>query len=335
MASSTVTSQLTYRLFEKDDLPGVLQLWERESGWGPLSAETWRKWYVDTPRGPCLVVVAEDEAGEIVGQEVFHPATIWLDGRLLPALRISAPILLRSLRRHTVRHPDHPIVQLLHLAADIGAAQGYSLMYSLPDHAWLPFFRWLPRLDLPQLVFQEAEYGCAGLALAPARQPAPGPEPLVAIPAISYGPEFDALWRTAVDTFPIRCGVVRDAGWVKYKNASHIALEVRDLRSGTLIGYSATRRQTSLLVDVLARHPDDLPAVIRAGARWLAEHGTDERGAALRELKVMATPALRPAIRSLGFEPIDYTFAFVCSRLDSALAAEEVAPERWYVLPGD
>ncbi len=49
----------------------------------------------------------------------------------------------------------------------------------------------------------------------------------------------------------------------------------------------------------------------------------------------MDTPALRPALDALGFAPVDYRFAFVCTPLDPSLPAERIDPARWYLTPGD
>ena len=94
--------QLTYRLFEDADLPGVLRLWD-EAGWGTLTPEQWREWFVDGPQGPSLVTVAIDERGEVVAQEVFAPSRAVVRGREIRALRLSAPILREQIRGESLR----------------------------------------------------------------------------------------------------------------------------------------------------------------------------------------------------------------------------------------
>lgn len=41
------------------------------------------------------------------------------------------------------------------------------------------------------------------------------------------------------------------------------------------------------------------------------------------------------ALEALGFTPLDYDFAFVCTSLDPALPTEAIDPSRWYLTPGD
>ncbi len=38
-----MSAAITYRPFQEKDLPGLLRLWEEESGWGALTPEQWHK----------------------------------------------------------------------------------------------------------------------------------------------------------------------------------------------------------------------------------------------------------------------------------------------------
>src|ERR1044071_6194688 len=98
--------QLTYRLFEDDDLPGLLRLWE-EAGWGTLAPEQWRAWFVDGPPGPSLVTAGVDGRGEVAAQEMFAPSRAVVGGREVRALRVSAPIVREALRGGSLRDGAH------------------------------------------------------------------------------------------------------------------------------------------------------------------------------------------------------------------------------------
>lgn len=325
--------QLTYRLFEDEDLPGLLRLWE-EAGWGTLSPEQWREWFVDGPQGPSLVTVGIDERGEVVAQEVFAPSRAVVGGREVRALRFSAPIVRERLRGGSLRDSTHPVVGLFKAAEAAATERGFSVIYSMPEHGWLPIFRIATRFGISP--FAEAAYSCAALSIAAAEsaQVELAARGLVACGITEFGEEYEHLWREAKESFPIDCGVVRDTAWLRFRNSGRIAVEVRERTSGRLVGYSATKNQTGLLADLLARERDELKSVIAATLRWL----NDERSAlpvGLTHLKVMRTPMLAPAIDALGFTPIDYRFAFTCRTFDPALSLEDVAPERWYILPGD
>jgi hypothetical protein len=326
--------RLTYRLFEERDLPSLLRLWEA-AGWGVLTEEQWREWYVETPYGACLVTVAVDGAGEVVAQEMFMPSVVCVDGSEVRALRFSAPILRQELRGNSLRNEEHPVVGLYKAAAEAATQQGYSVVYSLPEYGWLPIFRIAPRFGIPP--FAEANYDCVALPLAASRDSnvADVADGLVAQPVAEFGEEYDALWLAAKESFPIRCGVVRQRDWLRFRNSGRIGVEVRDASDGSLVGYTATKRQTGLLADILARHPRDLERVVAATLRWLR----DERGRSVPEaithLKVMRTPVLASALERFDVEMVDYRFAFTCNTFDAALSLDSIAPERWYLMPGD
>ncbi|HEX5725548.1 MAG TPA: hypothetical protein VFX98_08775 [Longimicrobiaceae bacterium] len=323
---SAAAGLLAYRPFREDDLPGVLRLWEEESGWGAITPERWRKWYVDRPDGPCLVAVAEDGDGRLVGQAVFAPTVVRIDGEPVPAVRLGAPILARETRRGSIRSQAHPMVQLYRAGARASAEAGFRLLYAVPEHAWLPFFRWFGE-------FRMVEHPCAALPVGdPAAAPRAAAGGVAAAPAAGFGAEHEALWERAVESFPIRCAVDRGADRLHHRIAGHLVLEARD-EGGALVGYAALRRHDGLVEDVLARTPAELAPLLAAVGVWLAEAGAD--GPVPRELKAMDTPALRPALSALGFAPLDYRFAFVCTSLDPSLSADRIHPERWYLTPGD
>lgn len=316
-----------YRVSEEGDLPALLRLWE-EAGWGSLSPEQWRQWFVDGPEGPCLITVAVDPRGEVVAQEVFAPSRVSVAGREARALRFSAPILRKDLRGESLRRDRHPMVGLFKAAAVAARERGFEIVYSLPEPAWLRILRLAPRFGQPR--FDSTTFGCAELPLEAAAlsRLERSARTVEMRPVAQFGPEYEELWRQAQQSFPISCGVVRDGAWLTFRNSGRIALEARDTGDGSLVGYSATKRQTGLLADALARSPEDLKVVVAATAIWL---GAQRH---LTHLKAMRTPALDPALQALGFAPVDYRFAFTCNTLGGTLDGK-AGPESWYVMPGD
>jgi hypothetical protein len=340
-----LTAQLTYRLAEDKDLTAVLRLWERETTWGTLTPELWRRWYGETPFGRSLVVIAVDEHGEIAGQVIMTPTRVVVDEREFSAMRLSALALRNDVRGLPRDNATHPFIRLYCAAIDTAMAAGYSLVYGLPAPGVFPFFR---RAGVAEGIMS-TEYGCAAVSI-------PTPTALgvaghfTARPVCEIGSVHDALWRDAHGSFPIVCGVVRSADWIRHLHASELAraevgdaryltLDVYDARDGSCVGYTAittaaSKKGSALLVDILARHLSQLAPVLAASLGWLAtEPGMHAMGG-IDRLTVMETPALQLALRALGFEPVDYTFAFFCKTLDPSLPAQVVVPERWYVMPG-
>src|SRR6187200_2084133 len=108
-----ITAELTYRTYEDKDLPGILQLWEQYSGWGAITLEQFDKWYLQTPYGPCVVIVAVNNEEEIVGKIAFIPTVVNLNGREIKAIRGSAPILNPECRRFNLNQADHPAFAMI------------------------------------------------------------------------------------------------------------------------------------------------------------------------------------------------------------------------------
>lgn len=329
----TAVDDLSYRVFQEEDLPGLLSLWE-EAGWGSLSPRQWREWFLEGPQGPCLIAVAVDRHGEVAGQEVFAPSRVSVAGREVRALRFSAPILRKEFRGESLRRSTHPVFGLYKAALAAARESGFEIVYSLPEHALLPIFRLFGPFGMPG--FDATTFGCVQLPLEPPALSglASFARSVEALPVARFGEDHEELWHSARQSFPIACGVVRDAAWLTFRNSGRFALEIRDAVDGSLVGYSATKRQTGLLADLLARRPEHLTAVIAATAVWLEAQRRRGKLGDVAHLKAMRTPALAPALQALGFEPIDYKFAFACSILNG-VSGPGAAPAHWYVMPGD
>src|SRR5262249_15359032 len=163
-----------------------------------------------------------DERGEVAAQEVFAPSRAVVGGREVRALRFSAPIVREGLRGGSLRDGAHPLVGLFKAAEATAAERGFAVVYSLPEHAWLPIFRVAPRFGV--LPFAEAAYSCAALPVAAAntREIELATHGLVACGVTEFGEEYEHLWRQAKESFPIDCGVVRDTAWLRFRNSGRI-----------------------------------------------------------------------------------------------------------------
>ncbi len=87
MLMETLTQKIVYRQYEEKDLPSLLKLWEEESGWGGLTIEQFNSWFINTPYGKSIIVVAENAAGKVIGQIVYAPSRMMVDGTEIKSLR--------------------------------------------------------------------------------------------------------------------------------------------------------------------------------------------------------------------------------------------------------
>jgi hypothetical protein len=325
MPGMTASDRLTYRLFRDEDLPAVLRLWEEHSGWGGITEDQWREWYIEAPFAPSRVVVAADDRGEIVGQLVLTPTRVRVGERVVDAARISAPILHQDFRWRRLRHPDHPITRLLDLIMEIAIGDGLALVYAMPEYAWRSFFRWYPR-------FESIEFGCVSVPIPESSSRLPGR--FTAAVSSGFGDEHTTLWKEARAAFPIEVALERSVELLRYKNRGHLVFDIRDDVRGVLAGYAAIHRRTGLLVDFMADAPAHVAHVLSACLDGLASLPDDQR-IGLHHVKAMPNSILGTALDSTGFQAEEFRFLFVCEPLDPSVLLGSIEPHRWYLTPGD
>lgn len=323
----THTEAITYRLFEDADLPGLLNLWEHHSGWGPISAETFRQWNFNGPRGRNLIVIAENESGEIVGQGILAPAKLWLHGKEVNVLRIAAPILHESVRQQNIRSKDHPAVQLISYAFEAAWAKGYDLIYALPAFGWVPMLKMLPLFGLPYGAV--TVYECFSIPLSGVLPEAKSALTVQMLNG-SFDERYDMLWADAVVEMPISVGIVRNKAWLKWKLGSCTVLEV--YRKEQFLGYAAIDKK-GLLVDMLARTQCDLRAVLLA----VHQHLSQERSALenISAINGMLTPLMASVLQGITYEKEKYQFAFGYYPNTEKVIPDQLKPAIWYIMPND
>ncbi len=130
------TTELTSRLYEREDLPGVLHLWE-ESGWGGLTVEHFNKWFFDTPYGDCIIVIAADEKDEVIGQLSFTPTRLYVRGNEIKTLRIAASVIRKDFHFSGTDFQDFPISKMFRYGISIAVQRNFSLAYIFPAKGWL------------------------------------------------------------------------------------------------------------------------------------------------------------------------------------------------------
>ncbi len=318
---------LTYRLFQPDDLPGILRLWEEESGWGGISAKQFDDWYINTPYGECLIVVAVDEENTIVGQKVFTPSRVCVAGAEKKALRLSAPILKKKFRAR-ISNTAHPIVGMFKSGVEAAAEQGFSLIYSFPLTAWLPVVKSIfPQVGIDMKNVAAGRIECFALSLNLFSREKSAYETSV---INFFSDEYDALWQSAVKNFPLNIAIVRKSDWLNYKFGGHLILEVRTQKK--LVGYAAIKKETGLIEDALAATPGDLQIVVKEVVKTLSADGdTLPNG----EIKLKHSSATASIIENLAFQKIDFKFGFWCFSPDGSIPADDLQLSRWFMMPGD
>ncbi len=317
---------VSYRAFEDRDVPGLLALWEAESGWGQLTEAQWRSWYVDSPYGPAIIAVAEDEHGAIAGQAMFARARVLVDGRIVPAVRLTAPILRADLRSAALRSRDHPVIGLYFAGIAMARDAGVEVVFAHPAETFRGAFRALqhsmPWSPVAQEFGPRVVERLECVERAADAVPVPMPSGMTVDVAVADH-EFDDLWRCASHSLPVHCGVVRDATFLKFSNGRFRTYGTRSA-SGELVGYVSVDLKARLIVDCLAVSLHAMDQSIRAVTHAVLHESPGV-------LKAMETPALANVLKELEFVPHDFRFLMVCEWNDGASDVSRLALERWHL----
>lgn len=326
---------LTYRMHTEADEPALVRFWCEHGGWDQVTADAWAHRLLRPPLGEAAIVVGTDPGtGEIRGQFAFIPSLVAVDGREVPAVRPFAPILHKGHRASlagTLLNPaKHPALAMYLHGVEEMRRRGAGVLYMMPDPSWVRLLRLFPRF----------QYGSFPLFSRPV--PLGGPLPLgdgfTAGPCELAGGRVARLWARSSGLHG--CQVVRDSRTLPWKVGSgdHEITGVE--RGGELVGLVASRHKGDrqwLVCDLLAADAGPCLRGTLAAAANLAH----ERAVAappddpIRKVAVLATPAIEPAAKELGFARDQYDFHVLVEVLNPLVEKAEVAPGRWYFSAND
>lgn len=326
------TEQLTYRLYDKKDIPGIISLWENHSDWGAITEKQFNEWYIDTPVGKSLIVVAQNEMEEIIGQLSFIPAVINLDSKEIKALRLSAPIIHKDFRSSELKSKYHPAFQMIKFGIVSAEQMDYSLLYGLPAHGWLGLLKMFPLFGFPDI--KTDSFDCVAISLKDEKvweRIRQYDENINVIK--SFDSSYDELWEDAVSYFPIQCGIVRHSDRLTWKISHHLVFEIRG--NGKLIGYSAFKKKEGLLTDILARNPGDLKIVLFNSLKAIHAMNESKIPVSFDEIKLMLSRPVKQILDSINHQPVNYQFGFGCYPLQDTINQKSILPGNWYIMPDD
>jgi hypothetical protein len=328
------TTKLTYRLYDSKDMEGVLHLWEQYSGWGAITHQEFEDWYLNTPYGSCIVVIATDETDNVVGQLVFTPSHVHLDSIEVKALRAGAPILHESLKNGRITHYDHPVFAMFRKGMEVAKQQGFSLIYLFPALGWTTVLKLFPKYGLPDV--EVASYGCFKISLEDSSTfYTKQDESYVELLENKFNHEYDHLWKEAALQFPINCGVVRNSKWLNWKLSGHRVFVIKDKRSKQLKGYVAIRKDSGLIVDALAGTKVDLKNILVTLVHAIHHLNPNRLPVKWTNLNGMYTPLFQSLFPDTEIDSVNYTFAFGCYPLAEGVSQIQIEPSNWYMMPND
>lgn len=323
--------RLTYRMHTKDDRENLIRLWSEQSGWDVLDSETWEHRFFKTPLGESAISLAVDkDTGAIVGQCIFIPALVSIDGREVRAYRTFAPLLHQELRGLNLLNPfKHPLYRMYKFATDFLAKNGVGLAYSMPDPRWLRAFQLLPN-------FQIGKFPLWSLKL-PLAQKFEIPNNLQIRDIEADDARIDELWKRSSKFY--ECVVVRSSKFLPWKTSHGNYFYQGVFRADELVGFVASifksRDKQWLICDILAVDNESLEAAICASCNSANDFLTTNPLEVINKIAVLATERMLPIVKNLGFFRNAYDFPFVVHLLDNTILKKKVAPSRWYLSAND
>ena len=322
-----------YRMSTKEDQAELMRLWSDHSGWGPVDAATWEQLFLHYPEGNVPFVVAENaKTGEIVGQLAFLPRTVRVGGRTVKALKIGALIVSPELRVSILGilgNPfSHPGAAMYFYGIEALKPQGFELAYIMPGKMVASLFR----------IYRPMQCGTFPLwsLKLPLDRPFPEIDGYTAGPLRKWDDRVDRLDAEAMRLHG--CSGLRDSRMLPWiltrpdRDYHTLALE----RDGELVGLVVSQHKKKqgqwLICDLLVRDADDsLRALLRACCNMAHSKSLAATvESPIREVSILVTPVLRPALTEMEFLRDDFEFVLAVHSLNSSLSAE-VAPAHWYI----
>ena len=324
-----MAGHLTYRLYQEEDLPTLVQFWEEETKWGKMTLQKWRQQFVDTPYGEASIALATDaDTGKILGQFIFIPYLVCVNGRDVLAFRPFAPIMTKAARGFL--SDAHPIIEMYWQGVKGLQARGGSLIYMIPDPRWLRFFRKFPFLI-------GGSFPLWSLPM-PLSEPLPLDNGYTVRSLDVWDQRVDDLWKAASRLHS--CQIVRNSHMLQWKIGRGDYTVTVVERQGEMVGLVASQQKGDrqwLICDLLVADAGDslrntLIAVTNVAH---SQAMIPDRKKPIIKVAVLVTPIMEPVVRHLGFVRDAYDFPLVVHILDPTIPTDEVAPTRWYISAND
>lgn len=325
----TLPDKIICRLYEEKDIPAIIKLWEEESSWGGITNEQFDQWFVHTPYGKAVIVVAENSEAEVIGQIVMSPSRMIVDGKEIKSLRGAAPIVNKEMRGGNIKDINHPVATMFRKGFEIAFAAGYQYFYSFPAYGWLGLLRLIPRM-MPN-PSDTTSFECFSISLSEKNVLVKEDDRLKVVMQTKLTQEYDNLWNEAVEQMPIHCSIVRRHNWLQWVVGGMCVLEVRNVSDDKLIGYAAIKKESGLMVDVFARTSSDLAKVYEQCVYTLHRDNPQRFSLLFNTIKGMITPQNESILNKIGYAKDDFRFAFGSYLLDTTIDFEKVKAANWYM----
>ena len=329
---------IKYRMANDEDIESMADFWSKNSEWDVIDRAEWEKRFVNTPFGRAVVALGVDEETEkIIGQFVFIPVDIIVNGKEIKGYRPFAPILQKSLQTKfgiaSLLTGQHPLLKMYKIVENHLTKHGVTLIYIIPDPRWSRVLQAFPFILTHRFPLYTRTITISDGSIFP-------PDTGFSIVTAS-DVEIDLLWQQSSTTYS--CSIVRNNKSLTWK-ASHGNYKIYIVKQNnqTIGLFNIIYKQKDrhwLICDVLAIDKNEcLDIILQAACIAIQEenNGSGISNDRPGKMAILATPAIENIVKKLGFEKNDYHFTLAVHLLNKdGIDKKNIAPENWYVSAND
>ncbi len=317
--------EFTIREYKDSDLQGVLSLWEHHSGWGRPETKEYEKW-MQTPYGDCVVLVAEHQKEQIIGQLILTPTELVIYGKNQRALKMSAPIIHGDFRATNVMNLESLMIQIYLKAYQIVQKKEYDWFYSFPAVGWSKIMGLTHHFGLSP--WKTNFFDCYEIIGSKSINTEYKLQILNSLPI-----EIESIWNKFKEIYKNKAFVTRDLKWLNYKWADDLKIGIYN-SAGKLDGYAIIKQNSGLVLDFIMLSSAGIPDVIN-NLKHLFDNQIKTAGISNPALKFMKTSILEKWLGDVIIRPIDFQFVFGLSALKNSDLLDNIKLNDWYVFPND
>jgi len=325
--------QVTYRMNTIEDEDELVNFWSKYAGWDQIDKAVWEHRFMNTPMGRSSVALAiDDDSKKIIGQFIFVPSKVSINGKEVSAFRPFAPVVYIDMRNgDSLNALQNLILEMYNLAAEDLKRKGAGLFYMVPDPRWIRAFKIFP-------FFQIAKFPLWSKNL-PLENTYDIPE-IYNVEEVEFGdPRMDKLWESASANY--QGMVVRNNEILKWK-VSHAKFYMKLICcQSEPVGFFAFARKDKqyLLADMITKdNEESLKVTLSAACNYahtLFSSLSPEGQEKIQKIAVLATPPIEAQAKELGFFRDNYDFSLILHVLDEELKVKGLTPEHWYASGND
>lgn len=324
-----------YRLFTLADIDQLIELWNENAEWGIVDRKEWERRFYNTPFGPTSISLAiNKETGEVLGQFIFVPSKVSINGEEVKAFRPFAPIVKKNIREELgMLTLFEYISKMYKYATKQFVLQGVYLIHMLPDPRWARAFHLLPGVKI-------CNFPLWSLPLPKEKIKSELPEGYMMENINPSDSRIDNLWIKAAKVYG--CCIVRNTKFLPWKlshgNYQLLGIMFESRLIGLLAFINRANDKQVVICDVLAEDENALEMTLRLSSLKISDFKfslPEEQKLRLDKIAILATPQLEKIISKIGFVKDNYKFPLIIQILNSSLSKKNLKPERWYVSAND